>query len=93
MLEDIKRYREEKELEEENIIFQAIHKKHKEAHSNYKKALIKQEKKEKRTERLFIVGLVGLLVLSIIALNNLNKNFMEDCLKAGNSQYVCEKAK
>ena len=101
--EDIKEFRNKKEQQEENKIFEAIHNNYKVANMNYKmdkqlkeiatrEQARKQAKKEKRQHRLFVVGLIGLLAVSVFALNNLSKNFMKDCLAAGNSQYTCERA-
>lgn len=101
--EDIKEFRNKKEIEQENKVLEAIHNNHRIANMNYKmdkqleeiatrEKARKQAKKEKRQHRLFAVGLIGLVAISVFALNNLNKNFMEDCLAAGNSQYTCERA-
>ena len=95
---DIEKLRKEKEYEDEQRLMNKIHTNHKAANDEYKmnkqlKQISVQEKKkkEKRTKKIYAFGLVVLLIGSIIVLNFVNRDFVNDCVTSGNSQYFCEK--
>lgn len=88
---------------EEEKLLNAIHNNYKKAHTQYKqdKQLTKiqnekqekaKAKKERRKNIILGFGLISLVIAAVFILKVSSDDFMNDCLNAGNSQFVCERA-
>ena len=81
---------------EEEKLLQAIHNNYKKANEKHKREKrieeMKRQKQEKIKNSLIIISSIALLIGALFGLKKSNDDFMENCLNAGNSQYICEKA-